>query len=318
MGDLTQDWFIRSRLKLRHLQLFAELDEHHSLHRAAERLGISQPAASRLLGELETRLGANLFHRQGRGLRPNALGELMIRRAHAVLDELQMAGEEFNAVRSGHAGLVRVGTVMEPAVSLLTRALERIQAERPGLQVTVQVDVSRALVSALLEGHYDFVIARIPAGFSGEHFVFEEIEEEAISFVIHRDHPLYGDTPPGLEALTDWPWVIQPQGTLMRQRIEELVRHRGLGMPASTVDSADPAVALALVETGSFVTVLTRRVATLLCDPARFAVINTGGRLSVQPYGLISLRRQQLPPGVAAMMRVLRELAAEGDGASRR
>ena len=308
MGTLPEDWFFRSRLKLRHLQLFVALGEQGNLHRSAEMLGISQPAASRLLIELEERLGTTLFERHGRGLTPNLYGELMIRRARTIIDELERAGEEFNAIHAGHAGLVRVGTVMEPAVALLTRAIEQMHSERPKLRINVNVDVSRALISGLMDGHYNFVISRIPAGFSGEHFVFEEIGEEEICFICSRSHPLAEQPVPALSAMVDYPWALQPPGTLMRQRVDDLLRHRGLEPPHWIVDTSDLTTSLALVNASSFLTVATRGVAELLCDPQRFRIISSSTRLSVQPYGLVSLRRQQLPPGVAAMMRLLRQL----------
>lgn len=70
MSSLPTDWFMKVRLKLRHLQLFIALDELRNLHRAAERLGMSQPAASKLLGELENQLGLVLFDRHPRGIAP--------------------------------------------------------------------------------------------------------------------------------------------------------------------------------------------------------------------------------------------------------
>ncbi|RKR03505.1 LysR family transcriptional regulator [Kushneria sinocarnis] len=311
MGTLPKDWFSRVRLKLRHLELFVALDEQRNLHRAAAQLEISQPAASKLLGELESRLGTPLFERHSRGLTPNWYGELMVRRARSVLDELGQAGEEFNALQSGHTGLVRVGTVMAAAVPLLTRAVERLHSERPGLHVSINVEVSRQLVQGLLDGRYDFVLSRIPAGFSGEHFVFEEIGEEEICFVCSVRHPLARSTAPDLATLSQWPWALQPRGSLMRQRVEELMHREQLELPCWVVDTPDPMVSLALVDNSEFITVATRDVTERLFDPARFHILPYPQRLGIQPYGLVSLRHQRLSPGTGALMSTLRELMRE-------
>ena len=77
---LPLNWVLQTRLKLRHLQLLAALGEHRALNRAAESLGISQPAASKLLIDLETALDQELFDRVGRGLVPNGYGEILMRR----------------------------------------------------------------------------------------------------------------------------------------------------------------------------------------------------------------------------------------------
>ena len=65
---LAAEWFLRSRLKLRHLRLVVALDECRNLHRAAETMNIAQPAASKLLAEIEEILHQPLFERHPRGL----------------------------------------------------------------------------------------------------------------------------------------------------------------------------------------------------------------------------------------------------------
>lgn len=102
----------------------------------------------------------------------------MIRHAHSMLSALRHTGEELNALQKGNAGMVAVGTVMAPAVTLLTSAIEQVHRDRPGLKISVDVDVSKVLVPRLLEGELDFAITRIPAGVDAEWFVFEEIGEE--------------------------------------------------------------------------------------------------------------------------------------------
>ena len=111
MGVLDDDWFLDARLKLRHFQLFLALEEQRNLHRAARQLNISQPAASKLLSDLEANLGMRLFDRQPRGLVPNWYGEVMIRQAHSVLSALRHTGEELTALRNGNLGTVAIGTV---------------------------------------------------------------------------------------------------------------------------------------------------------------------------------------------------------------
>ncbi|EPC02752.1 transcriptional regulator [Litchfieldella anticariensis FP35 = DSM 16096] len=310
MGVLADDWFLRVRLKLRHLQLFLALDEQRNLHRAAAQLGMSQPAASKLLGDLEMQLGARLFDRHAKGLTPNWYGEVMVRHARTMLSELRHTGEELNALREGNAGMVAVGTVMAPAVTLLTSAIERVHRDRPGLKISVDVDVSKALVPRLLEGELDFAITRIPAGFSTERFVFEEIGEEDICFVCREGHPLTGRSPLTLVAMAAYPWSLQPPGSLMRQRVDSLFLYQGVAPPAQIVDTPDILVSLALIDKSDTITATTREVAGLLCAPQRFRILPFHEKLSVQPYGLVSLRDQRLSPGAGALMSTLRDIIA--------
>src|SRR5947209_9133235 len=76
------------RLKLRQLELLAQLVEHQSLARAAGAMNVTQPAATKLLREMETTLGVGLFERLPRGMRATAFGEIMTRQARTVLAAL--------------------------------------------------------------------------------------------------------------------------------------------------------------------------------------------------------------------------------------
>lgn len=312
MGVLDENWFLHVRLKLRHFQLFLALDEQRNLHRAAAQLNMSQPAASKLLSDLETNLGIRLFDRHARGLTPNWYGEIMIRHAHSMLSALRHTGEELNALRDGNAGTVAVGTVMAPAVTLLTSAIERVHRERPGLKIRVDVDVSKTLVPLLLEGELDFAITRIPAGFDIERFVFEEIGEEELCFVCRQGHPLADKTSLSLADMATYPWTLQPTGALMRQRVDSLFLHHQVAPPSQIVDTADVLLSLALVDKSDTITVTTRETANLLCSPQRFHLLPFSEALSVQPYGLVSLRNQRLSPGAAALMSTLRDIIALG------
>ncbi|WP_110687145.1 LysR substrate-binding domain-containing protein [Salinicola aestuarinus] len=308
---LSPDWFLSVRLKFRHLQLFVALDECRNLHRAAERLGMSQPAASKLLGDLEALLGVALFDRHSRGVTPNWYGESLIRHAHGMLTSLTQASEEINALKEGNAGTVSVGTVMAPAVTLLATAIERVHREAPHLQVNIDVDVSRQLVPRLRAGVYDFAIARIPTDMPASEFVFEEIGEEALCAVCRADHPL-ADTPiSDPEALGGYPWVLQPTGSLMRQRVEHLFLHFDTPPPERIINTPDIYMALAMVDRSDAITVTTREVAELLCRQPRFAILALPEALSVQPYGLISLRERRMSPGAARLMTTLHRMVRE-------
>lgn len=311
MGVLDENWFLEVRLKLRHYQLFLALDEQRNLHRAAAQLNISQPAASKLLIELEANLGIRLFDRHPRGLTPNWYGEIMIRHAHSMLSALRHTGEELNALRDGNTGTVSIGTVMAPAVTLLTNAIEQVHRDQPGLKISVDVDVSKVLVPRLLEGELDFAITRIPVGIDAERFVFEEIGEEELCFVCRKGHPLMGKTPLSLEDMSTYPWALQPTGALMRQRVDSLFLHHQVALPKQIVDTADLLLSLALIDKSDTISVTTRETADLLCTPQRFHVLPFSETLSVQPYGLVSLRHQRLSPGAAVLMSTLREIIAQ-------
>ena len=99
-------WFIRARLKTRQLLLLVVLAEEGNIHRAAQVLNMTQPAASKLLKDLEDVLEVPLFERLPRGMRPTWYGESMIRHARMALASLNEAHDEIVALKAGSLGHV--------------------------------------------------------------------------------------------------------------------------------------------------------------------------------------------------------------------
>ena len=95
---------IKSRLHMRHLRLLSALSEEGSVRRTAEKLAITQPAATKILQEIEELLGQKMFVRTTNGLQPNGLGEAAIRYARLVFADLDSFHEEILAIESGHRG----------------------------------------------------------------------------------------------------------------------------------------------------------------------------------------------------------------------
>src|ERR1700744_6681871 len=105
------NWFVRARLKTRQLLLLARMGEEGNGPRAADLLGMTPPAASRLLKELEDMLGVSLFDRTPSGMHATLYGEVMIRHARMVLSNLSHAHDEISALRAGLTGQVRIGVI---------------------------------------------------------------------------------------------------------------------------------------------------------------------------------------------------------------
>src|ERR1700741_818891 len=99
------------------------LDEHRSVLHAADASHMTQPAASKLLRELEETLGVELFIRHTRGVEPTWYGEILVRHARSALEELKHAFDEVVALRSGLSGQTAIGTVITSATDLVPRAV---------------------------------------------------------------------------------------------------------------------------------------------------------------------------------------------------
>jgi DNA-binding transcriptional LysR family regulator len=296
---LPPDWFARFRLKLRHLQLLAALDESRNLNRSAEAMGITQPAASRLLAEIEAIVGEPIFLRRPRGVEPNALGEILARRARTVLMDLARAATELNGLRSGMGGTLSIGAVTGPAVDLVGRAVEAVQSQESALQVTVEVDTSAPLVARLLEGRLDFVLARIPPEMGPEALSYREIGEEELCFLVRTGHPLLRRRALSLRDLRDFPWVMQPPGTLLRRRVDLLFMRLEVPQPERVLNTSSVLLTLASLSRGAAIGVISASVAEVFAPKGQFRrlpPLRDAPGLAVEPFGLIHLSERPLSP----------------------
>jgi len=123
--DIRLDNRVRGRLRLRHLELLDVLDNTGSIHKAAARLSMTQPAASKLLRDAEEIYGGQLFTRSSSGLRPTPGGDAAIRWARSILRSVGDSLTEVQLVREGAQGRVRVPFALPltiPPVGVITHA----------------------------------------------------------------------------------------------------------------------------------------------------------------------------------------------------
>ncbi|MGM9491664.1 LysR substrate-binding domain-containing protein [Ideonella sp. YS5] len=310
MTDPRSDRFIRSRLKTRHLVLLKELGQHQSILRAAEAANLTQPAASKLLSELEQTLGVTLFERLPRGVAPTWYGEVMIRRASAALAEMSLAHQEVMELLSGMTGRVAIGTVLTPATSLLPQAVQRLKARHERLHVAIEVDASKPLVERLRAGSLDIVIGRILDPSVADELVFEPLAEEPHRLVVRAGHPLCACEGMGVQELVDQGWILPPAGSILRDRLTAMFVSHGLDMPARTVETAALPVTLALLAGGDMVAALPQEVVRAQLAAGVLDVLPFDPRLTLDAYGLVTRRQHALSPGALALLEVLREVAA--------
>ena len=178
MTDRHPARFVRTHLKTRQLVLLVELGRHGSILHAAQAAHLTQPAASRLLADLEDALGVKLFERLPRGVAPTWYGEVMIRRAGAALAELDAGHQEVMELLSGLSGRVAVGAVLTPSTTLLPAAVCLLKLRQPRVHIAVSVDTSKILIQHLRNGELDLVIGRVLDSESAAQLSFEPLTDQ--------------------------------------------------------------------------------------------------------------------------------------------
>lgn len=286
------------RLQLRHFRLIAALAEVGRLSRAADRLAMTQPAASRMLAETERLTETPLFERHPKGMRPTAMGAALARHANVLLTRFDEAVRDVEALRAGRAGAVRVGAVTGAALGVVAPAIHALRDGPRPPEIRVDVAPSVDLMAGLLDGDYDFVLCRVPPGVSQARLEMLRGRAEHMEFLVRAGHPLCGRAGLTLADLCDMPWVMPSRGSSVRDTVDQGCHAQGVPPPCDVVETASLPMTIAILRGSDAVAPVARAPAELLRAAGTGALdrLDTGDRVTLSPYHLIRQRGQPLSP----------------------
>lgn len=298
--DTEKDRLARKGLKLRHLRLIAALREVGRVSIAAQRLNMTQPAASRLLAELEQITAANLYTRHSRGIELTDLGVHLAERARRVLRDLEDTDREIREMSGGKRGSVSVGSVTGPALEVLLPVIRHMRVTHPAIDVSVTMETSMKLVEALLSGSVDFIIGRIVGEADPRLFSSQMIGEERLSLIVRKGHPLSRRVPLTLEDCIRYDWVMQTRDGLLSQTVERYLTDAGFPLPNRIVRTSSQLITLALIGQTNAIAPVARSAANFYADPdglgSRIVKLPVAEDLKVSPFSLICLKDRTLTP----------------------
>jgi DNA-binding transcriptional LysR family regulator len=299
MAASTPDTSLLMRVRTRQLMLLARLDADRNLGRAAAAMNVSQPAATKLLQQLEDTLGASLFKRQARGMEPTPYGEVLIRYAKQMLTDFGFVREELIALRSGLRGVLRVGSVPGAVPELLGPALVGYKRRHPQVAVSVAVDTSDMMLAQLGRGEVDLVLGRLTEGTHEEEFESVPLLAEAQVVVVRAGHPLLDVATVDLHDLVKWPWILQPPGSPQRSRFEAALREAGIHTRLNITETASTIVTTVMLEISDMAAVMPASLAGHYARLGVLAVLPLQLPLRVPSIHLITRRHRSLSPAAA-------------------
>lgn len=299
-------WFIRARLKTRQLLLLVALDEEANIHRAAQVLNMTQPAASKMLKELEDVLEVQLFERLPRGMQPTWYGESMIRHARMVLTNLNQANDELTALKAGRFGQVGVGAITSPGLALLPPAMAIVKREQPSLRISLDIETSPVLVERLEQGKLDILVARVLAEHDKSNLRYEPLVEELVCAVARPGHPLVGMAGLTLRDVVSAGWIVPPSGSVLRHRFELMFRAEGLAPPGNLIETAALLFITRMLQQSDMLAVLAADVARYYASHGMVSILPLEMPCQMDAFGILT-RTDRLPsPAAKVMMRALK------------
>ena len=287
------------RLKIIHLRLVLQVALTGKLQLAAEEIALSQPAASRMLADVEKLVGAPLFTRHAKGMMPTPIGEAVVRHARQILQDFDKLDMEVTQIASGRAGSVRIGTVTGPAVGLVVPMVRAMREQAPEVEFTIEVAPSTTLMRGLDEGIFDFVVARPSQDYHRQSYRIQPATSEVVSILAYGDHPLAKKNAIRLKELREFDWIIQDQGTPIRAAVETAFLTNRVVMPSQITNTSSLLVALALLEQSTAVAPQTQEVVALLADSAlntNVVALDLVEDILVSPFFVIARTDRELSP----------------------
>jgi DNA-binding transcriptional LysR family regulator len=280
------------RLRVRHFQLLQRLAGLGSMRKAAESLGVTQPAASAMLKEVETQLGVVLFARSRTGVTPTDEGKALLRRVRIVLNEVDALAEDLlDPLR--HPPVVRLGTVPHAHFGFLQGlAAHCIKAGR--FRLRLQEGPSPMLLEMLLAGELDAVIGRLPTTSGSATFPafirHRQLYEEPMCIACGVNHALAHARSITVDDLAACPWVLPSPESLSRRALEDAFLLHGQAAPTPLIEVSSFVYGLEMVARSDALTVAP---GTAIRTPERLGLVRTlKTPLQMKPTSIYWMRRR--------------------------
>lgn len=301
----------RTKLKIRQMFLLIALDEARNMHQAAHDSNMSQPAASKMLKDIEELFGVPFFDRLSRGIRPTLYGETMIRHVRMALANLSQGQDSIAALQAGLSGQVDIGVIITPSVTLVPQAIARTKDEAPRLCIGVEVGTSDLLVDRLQQGQLDFLIARLWEQEDETGLLYEDLSEETECAVARIGHPMLTRKDLTLKDLTVASWILSARGSILRHRFDMMFRRIELEPPSNVVETTAMSVIKGLLQQTDFLHVMPAEVARYYLSSNELAILPIDLPCKMDSFGIIMRRDHLLSPGADLLLKHVRAVAKE-------
>jgi len=225
-------------MELRQLNHLLAVADKGTIGKAAESLGISQPALTKSIRSLENALQVKLLERRPRGVFPTTYGLAVIDRARSVRLHLQGLASELQALREGAAGIIRIGMAQGVASRLMPRATMRVLAKNPDIRISATTGVVDRLVALLKAGEIEFAVTPFfGSGSYGSAVVEDFLFEDRPQIVVRPRHALARHAQLAPQQIADCRWILSGVDTPLRRAFDRIFVSQNLPPPTPVIES---------------------------------------------------------------------------------
>lgn len=248
------------RLKFRHLEILISLSDTGSLSETARLTHTTQPGLSKWLRELEEDVGAPLFERHARGLRPTLMGTSLVEHARRLLMEITRAQHDLDAIAEGSHRVIAVGTSPASAPSFVPAAVHAFLQRHPRTRVEIIENTMDSLLGRMERGQLDVVIGRLDNYQPRKNLRSEMLYNEPLRIVARPDHPLTAKHNLQWDDLYDYEWIVWPRGTPIRSKLDNAIVMAGRKPPPYRIESSSQMGNLWILQNSDMLSVGSARI----------------------------------------------------------
>jgi DNA-binding transcriptional LysR family regulator len=301
--------FFDSRLRLSQLRVLVAVADLGQLKRVAEFLNVTPPAVSKQLAEFEDALGEPVLTRVGNRLEFTPVGELLVRRARDVLQQLERARAEVDELCSGAAGNVGVGAVPTVAPVLFPAIVSALRASAPNASMRLHEGRFAELAPMLLDGRLDVLFARDTTRASDEDVMRQVVMDDPLAVVCGAQHPIARTPKLAWSDLAGIPWILPLRGSTTFMHLESLLLRHDLALPRGSIESGSWNGSASVLRAHSFLALFPLAYARKFLDAQEIAILplSTEG---IQDTIEAVWRKDDASPLVPLLVESVRRMAA--------
>lgn len=239
-------------MQFRLMRNFIVVAQELHMHRAAERLGMAQPALSQQIKNLEAQLGVALFSRAHRRLTLTPAGEAFQQKAQMALEMADRAVLEARRTARGEQGVLNLGYVSSAMFNeTLPGMLRQLHTRWPEINVSLVTGDVQTLYEAVAHYHLDIAAIRGPLATLPEELRMQTLAQEKTTLALYAQHPLAGSAALTLASLKNESWIslTDPDGVGLEQYFIDACRSAGF-QPRVVQKVSDVPTLISLVSAG--------------------------------------------------------------------
>jgi DNA-binding transcriptional LysR family regulator len=285
-------------MRLNQLRDFVATVDRGSLRAAARAIGVSQPAITKSIRQLENELHVQLLQRNARGASLTEAGKAFLARARVIQAELRKAQDDLQLLSGGRQGTVAFGMAPAACMVLVPEAMLQFRREYPRAKVRIVEGVNPALLPLVRDETLDFSVGQAPSARADYALRFKPLFRPRLAIVGRRGHPLRAAK--SLRDLAGASWLMfYPSGT--GATLEKAFAAAGLPLPDAIVQCESYAAALALLTKTDVLGLLIPQVTTEFLRHGHLQVFGVQEDIPAPLVGLYARVDAPLTPAAAAL-----------------